>query len=506
MNCLIYSRVSTEEQAERGRSINDQVKICEKFAKENDYKIVGVYKDAGKSASSMNRPALQDLLIRCQEEKIEAVLVQDTDRLARNSSDHLQIKALLKKNGARVYSVSQPMVSGDSPESQFIDLVIAGMNAFQSQITGRKTSKVMEQKVLEGWWPGVPRLGYKNARVDERNIIVIDRERSPYIKKAFELFAKGNHAVEKINEILFNEGLRSRDGKGISKATLFEILHDPFYTGKMLYKGQIYQGKQEALISEDLFETCQQVFCDRNQNAVRSRKYKYLLRGFAYCNECGKRMYAEKHIKKSGLTFDFYFCQNCREKYYHSKEVEKGVEELFKQIRLPKTLIDKIILKARGILDDTHNKVDKNREILEGRKVSLEKRRNTLETKLLEEIIDNDTYKRQHEGIENEIKVINEQVANLYNNRNDNIEVFERLVLIAHSVHKAYLQAPDELKRHYISLFWEKILLKDGGIEKTVPSKLIQALFSQNPSETKSMVRVKFHWLPEQDSNLQHPR
>jgi site-specific DNA recombinase len=150
---LIYSRVSTDEQAKEGQSIDAQIKLCKAYMEQNGYVLAkdGIYKDEGKSGSNTNRPGLQDLLLRVSEEKtIEAVFVLDTDRLARNTLDHLKIKNIFKKHNVTLVSISQPMID-DSPEGNFIDVVLAGANALQSQITGRKTSKVMEQKVEAGW-------------------------------------------------------------------------------------------------------------------------------------------------------------------------------------------------------------------------------------------------------------------------------------------------------------------------------------------------------------------
>lgn len=106
---LIYCRVSTEEQAKEGYSLDAQEKFCNTFAKNNAYRIVGVYRDEGKSATNLNRPALQDLLGKCQKDKsINAVFVQETDRLARNTKDHLTIRAILKKAGGKLISVARP--------------------------------------------------------------------------------------------------------------------------------------------------------------------------------------------------------------------------------------------------------------------------------------------------------------------------------------------------------------------------------------------------------------
>ena len=108
---LIYCRVSTEIQAKEGCSLDAQEKSCKKFAKDNGYKILEVYKDEGKSGTNLDRPALQDLLSKCQKDKlINATIVQETDRLARSTKDHLTIRAILKKADVKLISVAQPML------------------------------------------------------------------------------------------------------------------------------------------------------------------------------------------------------------------------------------------------------------------------------------------------------------------------------------------------------------------------------------------------------------
>jgi len=66
---LIYARVSTDEQAQEGMSIDTQINRCTRWAEENGYAIVGVYKDEGKSATNMNRASLKDLLGRFRSER-----------------------------------------------------------------------------------------------------------------------------------------------------------------------------------------------------------------------------------------------------------------------------------------------------------------------------------------------------------------------------------------------------------------------------------------------------
>jgi len=77
---VIYSRVSTEEQANEGKSIEVQIDICRKWAAENLHSVVGVYPEPGKSATTLKgRVALQEAIAQCQDEKVDVLLVMDTD-------------------------------------------------------------------------------------------------------------------------------------------------------------------------------------------------------------------------------------------------------------------------------------------------------------------------------------------------------------------------------------------------------------------------------------------
>src|SRR5262249_33084336 len=192
--CLIYCRVSTEQQAETGYSLDTQEKLCREFAERSGFRVSGVYRDEGKSGTTLGRPALQDLLAKCTKGTIiQAVIVQETDRLARNTHDHLTIRALLQKAGVKLISVAQPMLD-DSPEGKMIDTILASVNQFQSDISGRKIRKVLQEKFDQGWWPALAPMGYLNVPIDEagdgqrvRRIIQNDPTKWQLLQKGLRL-------------------------------------------------------------------------------------------------------------------------------------------------------------------------------------------------------------------------------------------------------------------------------------------------------------------------------
>jgi Resolvase, N terminal domain len=100
MRCVIYLRVSTKEQADKGLSIPAQRQACVRHVRDQGWELIDEYSDRGESARTADRPQLQALLARLQHDgDIDAVVVHKLDRLARNMEDHVAIRALLRRRG-----------------------------------------------------------------------------------------------------------------------------------------------------------------------------------------------------------------------------------------------------------------------------------------------------------------------------------------------------------------------------------------------------------------------
>ena len=89
MNAVIYTRVSTEEQAKHGYSLAKQELECKNFAVRNGYDILKIFKEEGVSAKSTNRPKLQELIKYCIENKkfVDYIIVWRFDSFTRNLED-----------------------------------------------------------------------------------------------------------------------------------------------------------------------------------------------------------------------------------------------------------------------------------------------------------------------------------------------------------------------------------------------------------------------------------
>src|SRR5262245_46316192 len=136
MNCVIYARVSTEQQAERDLSIPAQLQATREYALRQGWSIVGEFTEPGISARTAQRPVLQAMRRRCREKPaVNVVLVHKIDRLARSVYDHALIRYQLTQHGIKLASVVENV--DDSISGQLVEHIMAAIAEFYSGNLGQ---------------------------------------------------------------------------------------------------------------------------------------------------------------------------------------------------------------------------------------------------------------------------------------------------------------------------------------------------------------------------------
>ncbi|MDB5266814.1 MAG: Recombinase [Parcubacteria group bacterium] len=487
---LIYCRVSTEEQAGEGRySIQTQLDLSKKaILASTEYELAedGVYKDLGKTARNTNRPALQELLVRVQEdERVGAVYVLDTDRLARNMLDHLSIKALLKRKGVKLISVNQPGLD-ESIEGEVQDGVIALINQYQSQITSRKTIKSMEQRFRDGWWVTKVPVGYLNAGAPDnpdKRIIILDEMKGSLITELFQRYSTGSYSMLELGEELKKKGLVSRTGGMLSVANLLRLIRNPFYYGIMRWREMEQIGKHPPLTTKDIFDRCQEVCDDHNHHACRRRKYDFLLRGYIFSSVSGLRFIGETHPKKDKTYYRPYLTSKQKpgiisdeDRSVRAADIEIAVEELFTGIEFSPEFIEKLLTRVQFIYDLKKRDVIREKRKILAVKSSAEQKLAVAEEKLVSGILDDSDFTRIKLKQREAIYTCDEELIKLEKSRNIKVDTIQQIVHLAKNIGQSYQEAPPELKRIYISLFWERFEVANRKLVTAVPSPVIEAL------------------------------
>ncbi len=476
---ITYCRVSTEEQAEDGHhSLSAQESICQRVAAEKGYYIIRIFRDPGKSATTMNRPGIKDALALCQTDRsIKALLVQDTDRLARNTQDHLAIRAILRKSGVKLISTSQPMLE-DSAEGKMIDTIIASVNQFQSDITSRKTVKGLEEKVRNGGWPCQAPLGYTNVGHGEggkERLVVMDPETSPLIKKMFQLYATGNYSLHELRDVMFKDGLRSRNGKKLHVSKVHEILQNPFYIGIVRWRGIEAKGQHQPLIEKPLFGAVDNVLRANGGHRGRRRTYNFLLRGYVFCAKCGRRLIGECHINKKAAYYRCHKRGGCGPATPVDK-LEVEVASKFNEIALPDNFIRMVVNALRARVQKDYNTLESEATRLRNQRTKLENQRAALEQKLLDKVISDDDFSRMRKRLDSNFRVIEDRLNDLKWQQNTNIDEVQEVIAFTSNLGNSYLNASPNVKRMLLQFAWERFEVRGLNIINAVPSMFFRTL------------------------------
>ncbi len=328
MKVVLYARVSSERQAEKDISIPSQLKAMREYAAKRSWEVRESFVDEAESARSANRPAFQKMisLAKSKNHPFEAILVWKLSRFARNREDSIIYKALLRKHGVQVISVSEPL--DDSPAGKMLEGMIEVIDEFYSANLAQETLRGMTENASQGFLNGsVPPFGYRVVKVkigeQEKSKLAVQENEAAIAKRIFKMSLDGMGTKE-IAKALNAEGLRTRKGKLWSKTVLYSMLTNETYTGYTLFNR--YRNRHvkraaanhslvrvknthPAIIDETPFQRVQEILRERGPKIRHPRTISsdYLLSGLGFCKNCGAKLIGA--TAKSGRFF-YYGCQN----------------------------------------------------------------------------------------------------------------------------------------------------------------------------------------------------
>lgn len=249
--CVIYTRVSSKEQADTNQSLEWQKKYCINYASKNNLTILGYFGGTYESAKSDERKEFSRMLkfVKGQKVKVSYILVYSLDRFSRTGDSAIYIASELKKIGVNLLAVTQPIDTNSHAGAlqQNIQFIFS---KYDNDLRRQKSIDGMREKLLRGEWLGNTPTGYAYDRTHgtkEQRIIIT--EKGKLIRQAFEWRAE-ERTYEEISERLTKAGLK------IPFQLLTDMFRNPFYCGIIshnLLNGEIVKGKHPALVSEELF-------------------------------------------------------------------------------------------------------------------------------------------------------------------------------------------------------------------------------------------------------------
>ena len=150
MKAVGYIRVSTEEQAKEGVSLDNQKAKIEAYCNLKDLNLVSIISDKGISAKNINgRPGIQKVLNMAKKKKVQAVIVYKLDRMFRSTIDALNTTKEFNKWGIAFHSINESLDT-QSAMGNFFFTLTAALAEMERAIIGERTSQALQFKIKNG--------------------------------------------------------------------------------------------------------------------------------------------------------------------------------------------------------------------------------------------------------------------------------------------------------------------------------------------------------------------
>jgi site-specific DNA recombinase len=532
----LYARKSTESEDRQVQSLDDQVKVMKADAKRESARIVGEPLIESKSAKKPYvRTTFEVLLQEIEDGKIDGIVCWKLDRLSRNPTDSGRLQQLLQDG--KLKHILTHEKSYFPEDNAIVFSVEAGMSNQYIRELASNTKRGMQSKAEKGDKPGIPPIGYLNDRLEK--VIIQDHDRFNLIRILWDKMLTGTYSIAQLVkmadvELNITTPVRNRTGgKPIAYSTLCTMFRNPFYTGQLKFKDELYPGNHPPMVTEDEFERVQQIIDPSHTTRPKGTTYNFQLRNLFRCGECGFAITAEqKHkiIKSTGERREYIY-YHCTGKSKNSKctqpKLHVSEERLIEQVKekLSKFTIDPDFYKLaiEALAQEEDEVVIKDLAITEAHDKAISKKTqaivNLRRMRYNGDADDDSWYYAEIKTLEDQLDTLQKQrnnaeyVARDWRAKADEVFTFARYA-------KEDFDGDDlEKKRSVIVKLGEKITIMDRTIEFT-PNRYFILLEKMNKSllqlsnkvRTDSQQReigsndlVITSWLRRLDSN-QQPR
>ncbi|OPA76657.1 resolvase [Paenibacillus selenitireducens] len=377
----IYCRVSTDEQAREGVSLDEQQERLKAYCRAMGWaEEVLLFIDDGFSAKSTDRPQLNRLMEYIRKEQISKVMVTKLDRMSRRLLDLLTLIDMFQEHQVSFISISESFDT-NTPSGRLTLQVLGAVAEFERERIRERVLDNMFHAANQGKWLTQSPYGY---HLEQKELVIYESEAS-IVRRVYDLYLNQGLGFLAIAKRLNEEGLPSKQNKEWSIRSIKLMLSNPVYKGTFVWnrtdsskkKRKLKDDAEWIVIDDCLPVIIETVMWDRvqakmtKQNiAPRAKTSPHLLGGLLKCGHCGAGM----SIGWSGSPnrrYRVYRCSanknngTCTSKQYRANEVESsflsGLSMLSQSLSLE--LIPQFAEKENSPADQIHQRIQaaKNR-------------------------------------------------------------------------------------------------------------------------------------------------
>ena len=297
---IAYIRVSTQKQNTNGVSLDEQRRAITEYATRHHLHIIQWFQEVT-TAAKRGRPVFRAVMLDLAAGQGRlGLIMHKIDRGARNLRDWADIgEAIdlgitvrfahddidLKTRGGRLTADIQAVIAAD---------YIRNLR--------EEVKKGIAGRLHQGLYPFRAPLGYRN--MGSGKVKTPDPGTAPLIITTFRRYASGTYTYTTLATELSCLGLTQASGKPLNTSSIGKILHNPFYIGECLVRGNAYPGIHQPLITKDLFLAVQSVSKQRTRISRRRHSFRY--HRALLCQSCQHFLTGES--QKGRVYYRCHYC------------------------------------------------------------------------------------------------------------------------------------------------------------------------------------------------------
>ena len=296
MRVAVYARVSTEHEAQINALENQLEWYKIECSRHSDWEIVEVYVDQGITGTqAQKRPEFLRMMEDARKDKFDLIITREVSRFARNTVDALSYTRQMKAMGVDVLFINDSINTAADDGELRLSLMSSMAQDESRKIServkaGQKISR--ERHILYG---NGNILGFRR----ENGTYVPEPEQAETVRLIFQMYSSGKVGLQKIVAELYRLGRLDAGGHVSWDASkVRRVLHNATYKGCICYNkshsdgyltqkriknldesSYIYvKGDFEPLVSEEMWERCQQILASRSARVIdeNGKKHKYM--------------------------------------------------------------------------------------------------------------------------------------------------------------------------------------------------------------------------------------
>ena len=469
---VLYRRVSTKEQKDKGSSLETQQERLHEFCNRHEIEIIKDFSE-DYSAKNINRPVFSKLIefTVMNKNNIDLLLIHKWDRFSRNALQGMTIVDQLKGMNIEVNS-SEEWINHEDPNQQIMYMIHVGLPEVDNRQRSYRTILGTRSNLKEGRWVHSQPKGYVKGR-DELDKVLMkpDPKISHLITELFKDYSLGIYSQNQIIKFPKFKPLN------LTKSNISRILNQIVYSGRIRVKAfknepeQIVDALHKPLISVEVFEKVQYELGNRKRIKHKPKKQNELLplRGFLKCNCCESNLTGSGSRSQTGKKHYYYHCnprKGCKERF-NVKTAHSELLKYFEKIKPNKEVLN---LFEKILIDKFENSEISNKKLkmnLDTKISTLVSRKDKLLEKYLDELVSDDIYQSKNKELGESIHQLKIEKGQIDTMEKDTVKFVKFGVSVLNNLGLFFKKSSINTQQSLISSIFKGKLVFDGTKYRT---------------------------------------